>query len=122
MTILALKILHGTEAGKDTKHFVDERNVLLHQIGARTLNGAWFAGVLELGAVNAALWHAENALRLYRASAGGGTGPAMGQIQGDVAQVAQLAFRIQDLNDQRAALVEKINKDSGDHIGGQEKL
>src|ERR1700676_1554522 len=67
LTILALKILHGTDAGKDVKHFTDERNALLTDIRARTLNGKWFEAVLELAAVNAALWHAEDRLRMLRA-------------------------------------------------------
>jgi hypothetical protein len=115
LTILALKILVGTEAGKDVKHFVDERNVLLKEIAARTLNGKWFEQVIGLGAINAALWHAEDDLRDLRTRYSGR------ELSPDLNTVGavQVAFRIQTLNDQRAVCIEQINKDSGDHLGAE---
>ena len=116
LTILSLKILFGTEAGKDTKHFVDERNVLLKEIAARTLNGKWFEQVIALGAINAALWHAESDLRLLRKrEAEDHTQEAFYQ------DVCRVSFRIQQFNDQRAVCIEQINRDSGNHLG-TEKL
>ena len=107
MTILALKILHGDAAGKDIAHFETERSSLLAQIRTRTLNGSWFEQVLQLGAVHAALWYAEDALRGYRQKT----------TEYEEHAVVVLAFRIQDLNDRRAALIEAINKLAGDFIG-----
>ena len=111
LTILALKILIGTEQGKETKHFQNERTALLTKLGAQTLNGAWFAQVLELAAVNAALWHAEDDLRVLR-----------GQVsfaEHDWMTAAEIGIRIQSLNDQRAALVQQINEKTGDALGSE---
>lgn len=108
LSILALKLLFGAEAGKDVTHFQTEKAALLVQLRGRTLNGRWFEAYTELAAINAALWHAEDDLRSLRLS--GLTTP----------EASTLAFRIQALNDQRAACVEKINRDAGEH-GGTEK-
>lgn len=117
LTILALKVLYGTEAGTPVAHFEQERAVLLTQIRSRTLNGVWFEQVLGLGAVNAALWHAEDDLRDYRIKYGGR------ELSPDLnsTAVVQLAFRIQDLNDRRAELVRTINQSAGDE-SAKEKL
>jgi hypothetical protein len=112
LTILALKILTGEAAGKDTTHFENERTALLVLIRTRTLNGSWFQQVLELGAVNAALWYAEDHLREIR---------GLSDPVSLAPAIIALAFRIQDLNDQRAQLVEAINKLSGDHIGPEKQ-
>ena len=105
LTILALKLLFGVEAGKDIAHFKTERTALLGQIRARTLNGIWFERVLDLAAVNGALWHAEDDLREIRShDPNGGLMEAAGR----------LGCRIQGLNDQRATLITQINKDAGD--------
>jgi hypothetical protein len=127
LTILALKILTGAAAGKETAHFENERSSLMVKLAARTLNGSWFAQVLELGAVNAALWYAEDALRGWRStwaetgpdSSGLSGGPGSGYKTATAAAIVALAFRIQDLNDQRAVLVEAINKLAGDHIASE---
>ncbi len=110
LTILALKILFGAAAGKEVGHFRNEQVALLTQIRGRTLNAAWFEAYTELAAVNAALWHAEDDLRGYRQKT----------TEYHEHGVVALAFQIQTLNDQRAACVEKINKDAGD-FGGVEK-
>jgi hypothetical protein len=109
LTILSLKILYGTEAAKDTKHFLDERNALLAQLRSRELNGGWFEHVLELAAVNGRLWQSEDDLRGMRTA----------KLADGYA--AELAFRIQGLNDRRAELVNLINKVTGEHRG-DEKL
>jgi hypothetical protein len=128
LTILALKILIGSEQGKDTKHFQTERTALLTKLGAQTLNGAWFTHVLELGAVNAALWHAEDDLRGWRQrwteekpDETGISGPGKGYVAATALEVARVGIRIQALNDQRAALVQAINEKTGEHLG-EEKL
>lgn len=105
LTILALKRLYGEAEGKDVAHFKNESVTLLVKIRSRTLNGAWFDGVLALAAVNAALWHAEDALREIR---------SRNQTPGAMEQAGQIGCRIQGLNDQRAALVADINKVAGD--------
>jgi len=112
LTILALKILHRGAEGQPTKHFEDERNALLVQIRARTLNGAWFEQVLQLGAVNAAIWYAEDALRTLREE-----GPTDALLQ----KAGLVAFRIQGLNDERSQLVEAINKLTGEHTGEEKQ-
>lgn len=110
LSILALKILFAGTAGKDITHFRNEQVALLTQLRGRTLNGKWFEAYSELAAVNAALWHAEDDLRELRGETGGVT----------TLRAGTLAFRIQELNDLRAACVEKINKDTGE-FGGAEK-
>lgn len=117
LTILALKIFHGQVAGKETKHWEQERMVLLTQIRARTLNGIWFEQVLELGAVNAALWTATDHLR--------GRAEALGheKDEGVVAehryQAGTLGIQILYWNDRRAELVNTINKLAGDQLGSE---
>ncbi len=112
LTILALKILYGEAADKDVKHFKAERQTLLAQILSKTLNGSWFEPVLELAAVNASLWHAEDLLRIHR---------ELGQTAENTDEIVTLAFRVQELNDQRAALVQRINVQAGD-ASGVEKI
>ena len=107
LTILALKILYAGQAGKPTEHFETERAALLAMIRSRELSGAWFEQVLSLGATNAALWQAEDALRAFRQTGGNPDG------------AVSIACRIQELNDQRAGLIEAINKLTGDHLGSE---
>lgn len=105
LSILGLKILFGSEAGKDVTHFERERAVLLTQARAST-QGDW-GTVLELAAVNAALWHAEDELRGMR--------KLVGTLDTEgLEAVLSLAFRIQSLNDRRAELVGTLNAEAGD--------
>ena len=113
LSILALKLLHGTEAEKDVKHWRDEQNILLPKITTRALGGSWFESYTELAAVNATIWQGEDQLRAYRAM----ELAAMINIRA----IIDVAFRLQELNDRRAELIEAINKETGDHIG-PEKL
>lgn len=113
LSILALKRLFGTEAGKDCTAFHQEWGVLLTEIRSRTLNGKWFEAVLELAAVNATLWHAEDDLRGMRQQWDGFKDAA---AVGAAGEAGLLAFRIQALNDQRAGLIDRINKDAGEHL------
>jgi hypothetical protein len=115
LTILALKILHGNEAGRETQHWEAERANLLAQVRSRELNGPWFEGLLELAAVNACLWQTEDDLRALRVQT------EHVCTQGDLDRIRQVAFRTQSLNDRRAELVHAISKAAGDERG-QEKL
>jgi hypothetical protein len=112
LSILALKRLFGAQTGKDITHFTTEHTALLSEIRSRTLNGKWFEAYTELAAVNAALWHAEDDLRAMRMVWDGSAHQ----------EIVNTAFRIQDLNDQRAALIERINKDTGEVPLGSEKV
>ncbi len=107
LTILSLKILFGREAGKEVAHFETEQTALLQQIRSRTLNGAWFDKVLELAAVNSALWHSEDELRDWRH-------PERAYGAKDMDAIRVVAFRIQALNDKRADLIQQINKEAGE--------
>lgn len=109
LTILSLKILYGELAGKDTTHFANERAALIVQVNARSGSASWYELGLQLHATNAALWQAEDELRGYR----GDGGP--------IKEAALCAFRIQDLNDRRAQLIQQINTRVGDNLG-EEKL
>ncbi len=113
LTILALKILHGTEQGKDVAHFEAERSALLSKIHSRTLNAMWFDAVLELAGINAMLWHGEDDLRAWRLK---GSGLAQGWEKSAAEEIIRLAFRLQALNDRRAELVQQINKEAGDSV------
>lgn len=109
LTILSLKLLYGDQAGKDTSHFRNERNALVVKINAG--KGFPVEQGLELAAVNAALWQAEDEIREYRRNA----------ANIDPLTVADVAFRIQALNDRRAELIAQINASTGE-AAGQEKL
>jgi hypothetical protein len=116
LTILSLKILHGG-AEERTKHFRDERAALLTKLRGRESVGGWLDQALMLGAVNGALWQAEDELRGYRLD-------YLGTIVSRDAifeDAAKCAFRIQELNDQRAALLQQINALTGE-TAGPEKL
>ena len=119
LSILSLKLLFGAEAGKDTAHFRAEQVVLLTELRAQNHLAAYLEDALSLAAVNAALWHAEDDLRELRrrgelpiANVAEAAGAAA-----DRTATVNLAFRIQALNDQRAALVASINKATGNHLG-----
>jgi hypothetical protein len=108
LTILALKILFGKERSREVKHFIDERNALLVKLGSRALSGTWLETAIELAAVNGALWHAEDDLREIRAH-----DPNDGLME----EAGRIGCRIQDLNDHRMRLVQRINIDVGEHRG-----
>jgi hypothetical protein len=119
LTILSLKILHGG-AEERTKHFRDERAALLTKLRGRESVGGWLDQALMLGAVNGALWQAEDELRDWRARWGAAS---LGEsyIASTAREAALVAFRIQELNDQRAALLQQINALTGE-TAGPEKL
>ena len=113
LTILALKVLYAEQQNKNADHFVQERNALLVMLRGRELNAGWFEHALGLSAVNAALWQEEDALRDLR--------PKKEPLPpwDPVAAARDVAFHIQELNDERARLVETINKATGDHLGAE---
>lgn len=113
LSILCLKCLYGRQGRKDVSHFETERAAILLSVRKRLLGAVWLEAYSELAAVNSALWHAEDVLRALRhEKETGGSEPAVSFME--------IAFLIQDLNDRRAGLVAKINKEAGDPTG--EKL
>lgn len=117
LTILSLKILYGTLAARPVAHFENERNALLVQVRARNSGASWYEHGLALHAVNAALWAAEDELREYRQAW------KLRAADRDMSysEVADCAFRIQDLNDRRSEIIRTINALVGEDLG-KEKL
>ena len=109
LTILSLKILHNRDG--DVSHFTNERSALLAKLAGRNLNGSWYEHSVELGAVNAAIWHNEDELRGWRAR-------GITQIPHiNDRNVVEIAFKLQELNDRRHELIAEINKKAGDFFG-----
>jgi len=119
LTILALKILYAGQQGKPTEHFEQERNALLVMLRGRELNSGWFEHTIALAAVNGALWRVEDQMRELRNLPNGERAEWAGFGQTFNERVVTTAFRIQELNDERARLVETINKLTGDHLGSE---
>jgi hypothetical protein len=121
LTILALKVVYGTHRGRDVTAFVSERDALIGALieqiqGMPPMpaeNG--LAILFELGAINAALWQAEDELRALR------TEQELDQASGSLREVVECAYRIQALNDRRAEMIERLNRRAGDKRG-PEKL
>lgn len=113
LTILALKIVHGEDRGRDVKPFITEREALLKQLGADAspLAATGATLIMELGAVNAALWQAEDQVRALRG----------GRSVGGLPDGVELAFRIQALNDRRSELIDELNEVGG-FIAAEKKL
>jgi hypothetical protein len=109
LTVLSLKLLHYGAAGKPTAHLRTEQAALLARIRTQTVNGSWLEQLLELGAVNAALWGLTDELR----DVADASTPETLQTAG------MLGLRIMALNDRRAELVEAINKLTGEHRGSE---
>ena len=109
LSILSLKILYGELKEIDVSHFQRERAALLPKLSA-TAAGRWTEHYVDLAAVNAALWQAEDQLRSYKDTRKIADGDA----------IVACAFRIQEWNDKRAELIRQINALVGDAV--QEKL
>lgn len=105
LTILALKILH--KGAQD--HWVRERNALLAKVNGRGGHAGVTEALLELAAINAALWQATDDLRPYVGT----------QIDVHRAVAGVLGLQILTLNDRRAALVDQINALVGEDRGGE---
>jgi hypothetical protein len=114
LTVVARKIVEG---GERAKHFEEEQEEL-HAALAQTwefLNedseiSIVFKDLFMLAATNAAIWQKEDELRTRRRKG----------VYSDETGAEVLAFRIQELNDQRAKLVSDINAAAG--IVREEKL
>lgn len=119
LSILALKIAHGEDGGKDTSHFRTERNAILVQFRSAATD-AGLEHLFDLAAVNAMLWHAEDDMRDWRGQAHL-PHRTLDLDNDQLVEVAKVAFRIQSLNDQRAELVWTLNKLAGTDLG-KEKL
>jgi hypothetical protein len=107
---LALKRLHGAASGKDCSAWNNEWAIL--QTEARSKRTLSLEAVLDLAAINSALWTSEDDLRLLRSQEG-----VRHVEEAFYLDVARTAFRIQALNDQRAAIVDKINSAAGEAAG-----
>ena len=70
---------------------------------------------MQLAAVNAALWHAEDDMRRWRDIYQRGEQEPGSEQPCEC--VREVAFRIQALNDDRAKLIAKINAETGDAVG-----
>ncbi len=115
LSILSLKILHaGLLAGKNVDHFRNERNALLTMVRAGGGSDKVIEEYQQLGAVNAALWYAEDELRHCRFAHQQEPLGTPGLII-----AVQCAFKIQSLNDERARLIGEINKKSGTDLGAE---
>ena len=123
LTILSLKLLYGEQAGKDTTHFRNERNVLLTKLHGADQYASWYELGLELHTVNSALWQAEDEMRMLRAVYPGLDGKRQEgvDITEPLIRTVRCGFHIQSLNDTRAKLISEINAKVGD-AGAQEKL
>ena len=120
LSILALKVLHYSAAGKDVSYLMKERNALLTQWRTKELplNGPFGEAWLELGAVNAALWATEDALRAYRLhNEAYDLESEELRVHPETVKALRLAFRIQELNDRRAQLIDQINQATGEFLG-----
>ena len=113
LTILALKVAHGYEKNADTNHWETERNALLVQ--ARTKNVS-IEDVIELAALNAMIWQAEDELRHWRTESKDNIGECDQELVDDIATIA---FQLQRLNDKRAQCIERLNKEAGDFRGAE---
>lgn len=107
LTILALKALYGKQAGRDTTEWVRETEALGKQISP-DLSTRVLLQLLDLAAVNAALWQAEDDIRRYRTE-------GVQHRDGVTfhAEVGRCAMQIQALNDRRAELITLININTG---------
>ncbi len=117
LTVLSLKLQHADAAGKPADHFRNEQVALATKLKAGNGIAAYLDELLELATVNGLLWRAEDELRANRTIAAECKGGEPFSWQA----VGAIAFRIQALNDRRAALVEAINQKTGE-ARGLEKL
>lgn len=114
LSILALKLTYGAQAGRDLTHWQEERDALWQQLteswGSVHVGHAY----VDLASVNAALWQAEEEIRRLRALPEGARAQWTGGL-GNVwtVAVAMVAMHIANLNDSRADLVALINREAG---------
>lgn len=112
LTILDLKIEHCPTDG--IAHFANERSAILTKLRTREATWPVVEWAFELAMVNGLLWHQEDLIRTARRQL---ADHPLGEDELRV--VVKIAFRIQELNDHRASMVERINKLTGDHLGAE---
>lgn len=113
LTILQLKMRAGIAQGKPIGHFVQEETVLHDQLPA--IIEPYTELHARLAGINAALWQQEDLLRRQRRT------EICPRYMEDWKTIARTAFRIQELNDQRAETIAAINRAAG-RSDGAEKL
>jgi len=97
LSVITLKLFH-----KSTAAYLEERGQLILAIAEALRDSAFqFEDYLALAAINGELWAFEDRIRAFRAA----TKP----LELDEREVLDVALGIQVLNDQRAALIAKIN-------------
>ena len=115
LSILALKIAYAEQDGKEATHFATERAALMTKLTAFTISTGALEAIFGLATVNGMLWHAEDVIREFRRAAGDVI-PVEERTRDAVVMVA---FRIQQLNDQRATLVRALNQLAGTDLGAE---
>lgn len=123
LTVVARKIVEG-----GGKHFHAEMFELTKAIKELTLPiepeeinfQLFIVNIYALAATNAAIWQREDELREMRGKFISDSPSYRDFVNTCGEEIAELAFRIQELNDQRAELVKEINKAAG--INREEKL
>lgn len=109
LTILRLKVLWKGGNGTDPTHWTTEAAALMVKVQARPLSGHTMDHIIELGAVNGAIWQGEDQLRDLRIR---DHDQVYTHVELD--RIREIAFRLQALNDRRAQLVTLINTNVGD--------
>lgn len=107
LSILQLKILQGKPWGRSVDHLEAERDELRRTLllpGCQT----WYHLAIDLSLVNAISWRLGDQLRVAGA-------------KGDMETAGRAAYEQLLLNDQRAELIDRINKVTGQYKG-PEKL
>ena len=104
LTILALKIVHGRLKGIPVTHWEEERRALEGRLAAAFPLTAT-TDPMELAAVNAALWQAEDEMRRLR--------QIIQAYEAWTGEAARCGMQIQQLNDRRAVLITLINANAG---------
>ncbi len=119
LSILALKIVYAKQAGRAVDQWESELRALISALGGTLHDGSDHARAalvrqLELAAVNAALWQAEDEMRTLRDTPETARADWTGFHGKPWLHAAGLCgMRIQSLNDRRAELVTLINVNAG---------
>lgn len=98
LTILSRKILERPE----NEHFKREQTQIMDRLGKWQFSEGPLVLLLELAAVNAALWQADDEIRALR-----------GNSKSDIADAGCKTFMVQSLNDRRAEIVQSLNETHG---------
>jgi len=99
LTILARKIVERPERQDFKKEYAEIRERLTGTFA--------ISQITTLAALNAAIWQREDEIRRERAAKGAGR---------TLSEIVTLAFEIQTLNDQRAALIAELNGIEGEKL------